>query len=131
MKTLQKLYINPEQFRYYSPRYRKWITVLEAYRSDGATGARDISGPYYGKSKAWLVHDVCVDEEYGKFDDGTPITNDQASWILHDILTDEGRYIRRWTWLFATMYGRPILNWIASRFKPNDPDPPNICYAGG
>lgn len=124
---LQKLYINPETFTYYSPRYGKSITVEEAYRSDGATGARDISGPYYGTSRAWWVHDVMRDAE--QWDDGTPCTNVQASWVLYDILKSEGRWFRARTWLLATWFFGETKELLAGR-TPRPPEPPNICFSG-
>jgi len=129
MSKLQKLYINPETFTYYSKRYGKSVTVEEAYRSDGATGARDISGPYYGTSRAWWAHDVL--KEFKKWDDGTPCTNAQASWVLHDILLEEKRWFRARTWLISTWFYGEVKAFLNSRTPNEPPEPPNICYAGG
>ena len=87
-------YINTETFRYFSPRYQKEVVVPAGYKSDGATGAIDIS------SKGWWVHDVLCDT--GEWEDGTPVSNWQASRVLSDILAEEGRYVRKYTWLWAT-----------------------------
>ena len=92
------MYINEEAFTHYSKRYDKFITVVEGYESDGATGAIDIH------SEAWWVHDKLCDT--GLFDDGTKCNNKQASQILSDILRSEGRWIRAqywytFTWLFG------------------------------
>lgn len=84
---------------YLSPRYRKEITVIAPYTSDGATGAMDIV------SAGWWVHDwIC---QYWKFDDGTPINKIMASTILSDILKSEGRWFRARTWFMATLLCGP------------------------
>ena len=87
-------YLCPREIRYWSPRYRRWITVARAYPSAGATGARDID------SRAWWVHDRLCD--WPEFDDGSPCTNWQASMILGDILAEDGHWFRRVTWPAAT-----------------------------
>lgn len=89
-----KRYELEHKIKHFSSRYKKWITVPKGYRSDGATGARDIN------SQGWWVHDWLCD--YGVFDNGTQCTNWQASMILHDILADEGRWFRARTWFIAT-----------------------------
>ena len=84
-----------EAFTYYSPRYRKHITVPVGLRSDGASGpAEDIT------SIAWWTHDrVCG---VWMFDDGTGITTHMASTILYDILRSEGRWFRARSWWIST-----------------------------
>jgi len=89
-----KRYTLEHKIRYFSFRYKKWVTVPKGYRSDGATGVRDIN------SQSWWVHDWLCD--YGVFDNGTQCTNWQASAILHDILADEGRWFRARSWFIAT-----------------------------
>lgn len=99
--------------RYYSKRYDKYVILGKGYKSDGATGAVDISGPIptqvletgkvVFKSKGWWVHDKLCDT--GKFADGTPCKNWQASMILKDILKEEGRWVRDFWWFFATWLG--------------------------
>lgn len=82
-------------FLYHSPRYGKSVTVPAGYVSDGASGpAVDIY------SEGWWVHDVLCDR--GTWDDGTPCNNWQASTVLHDILKSEGRYVRAFSWRWAT-----------------------------
>lgn len=88
------MYKAPIEIKYFSPRYKKFVTVPKGYVSDGATGASDIY------SKAWWVHDMLCDR--GTWDDGTPVTNWQASSVLSDILKDEGRWFRARTWFVAT-----------------------------
>lgn len=80
---------------YYSPRYKKFITVEEGFISDGASGpAQDVV------SISWWVHDwVCC---IWKFDDGTHITKTMASTILYDILMSEKRWVRGPLWFVAT-----------------------------
>lgn len=71
-----------EDFTYYSPRYKKSVTVKRGFYSDGASGpARDII------SNSWWVHDVLC--RYGKWDDGTKVSNLEASMVLYDILWSE------------------------------------------
>ena len=83
-----------EVFRYYSKRYDKWLVIPAGFFSDGATSAPDIH------SDAWIIHDhIC---RYGIWDNGEKITNWQASKVLSDILASEGRWFRRYTWLYAT-----------------------------
>lgn len=89
-----KRYKLQHKIRYFSLRYKKWITVPKGYPSDGATGARDI------KSQSWWVHDWLCD--YGVFDDGTQCNNWQASMIVRDILLDEDRWFRAHTWFVMT-----------------------------
>ena len=86
-------YLLLEDFTYFSPRYRRSITVENGIY-DGATGAIDI------KTKGWWIHDQICRNPF--FDDGTPITAWQAAQILSDILADEGRWFRKYTWKFAT-----------------------------
>ncbi len=71
---------------HYSKRYKKYITVEEGFKSNGADVVIDIY------SESWWVHDKLC--ETGVFDDGTPCTNRQCSQILSDILRSEGRWIR-------------------------------------
>jgi len=90
------LYYNPKEIKYYSKRYKKFITVPENYPSDGATWAVDVF------SQSWWVHDVlCAD---GTFDDETKCTNWKASMILSDILYSEGRWLRSKYWFWATWF---------------------------
>ena len=74
--------------------YVKTITVPQGYISDGATGAMDIA------SRAWFVHDVLC--QFGKWDDGTKLSNWQCSQVLQDILVEEGRYWQSKRWFWAT-----------------------------
>jgi hypothetical protein len=91
----RKMYPCPKRIVYYSPRFKKTVTVPEGYLSDGASGpAADIY------SKSWWVHDVMCD--LGKWDDDTRCTNFEASKVLSDILKSEGRNIRSFTWFWAT-----------------------------
>lgn len=83
-----------ETYTYFSERYGKHVTAKAGYKSDGASGAEDIT------SAGWVIHDVLCD--FGVFDDGTPCSNLQASMILSDILASEGRHVRRFTWFLAT-----------------------------
>jgi len=88
------MYVRQTTFTYHSKRYDKDVTVPRGYKSDGATGAKDI------KSLSWWVHDKLCDS--GVFDDGSDCNNLQASMILSDILKSEGRWIRARTWFVAT-----------------------------
>lgn len=88
------MYTNKKLITYFSVRYQKWISVPAGYKSDGATGAKDISGD------SWWIHDKLCDD--GTFDDGTKCTNWQASKILSDVLKKEGRWFRARTWFVAT-----------------------------
>lgn len=89
-----KPYIALKSIRYYSKRYNKYVRIWKGDRSDGATGAMDIT------SLGWWVHDnLC---ENGVWADGTEITNWQASRVLSDILWSEGRWVRAFGWLFPT-----------------------------
>lgn len=80
---------------YYSERYGHFVVVPLGYRSDGATGARDID------SIGWWVHDFMCDT--GTFSTGTPCTNQQASTVLYDILREEGYWFRARSWYLATL----------------------------
>ena len=83
-----------EVIRYYSERYKKWITVPAGRISDGATGAMDIT------SRGWWIHDeLCL---RGKWDDGTLLSNWECSQVLQDVLKAEGRYWQSKRWFWAT-----------------------------
>jgi len=79
----KRIYHNPKEIIYISPRYGKQKTVPEGYISDGATGAVDIY------SNAWWVHDILKWDKF--WDDGTECSNTQASFVIYDILVSEGR----------------------------------------
>lgn len=81
-------------WRYYSPRYKKYVSIVEGMRSDGATGAMDI------ESLAWWIHDQLCNT--GRWDDGSECTNFQASMVLKDILKHEGRWVRDFWWFALT-----------------------------
>lgn len=87
-------YLLKESLYWFSSRYKKAITIVAPFKSDGATGAIDIV------SLAWWVHDwLCV---HRKFDDDTVCTPLMASLCLYDILKAEGRWIRAPFWFIAT-----------------------------
>lgn len=99
-------YHNPKEYTYHSPRYNKDITVPLNMPSDGATGPliKDL------EQEAWEVHDRAC--EYGKWDDGTPISRWQASNVYSDILRDKGRWQwwdRKWGTFFL---GGKKLKWF-------------------
>ena len=101
------LYLCLRGVTYFSPRFKKSITVPPGYVSDGASGpARDID------SLAWWVHDVAC--ERGTWDNGQRITEIELSVVLHDILQSEGRWIRGITWPTATIAFR-FLRWVVRR----------------
>ena len=70
---------------YWSPRYKKFITVPVGFLSDGVTWFLDLAS-----ISAWL-HDWM--RKTKKFDDGTPIACYQASMIFGDVLRVEGDYL--------------------------------------
>ncbi|MFA5026409.1 MAG: hypothetical protein WC713_00905 [Candidatus Methylomirabilota bacterium] len=92
--------------RYWSPRYKKWITAPWKMIYDGSTGVPDLltAGPVY--------HDVVC--HWKSFDDGTPCSNLQASFIIHDVMKDEGRWGRCKGYFVGTLIGRPISNFFGS-----------------
>ena len=77
-----KEYVNKELRRYYSKRYKKWITVPLLFKCDGATWAPNVGW-------AWLFHDWMF--YHGKFDDGTEIKWRQANRIMIDIMLAESQ----------------------------------------
>lgn len=80
---------------YYSPRYKKSVTVQAPYKSDGATSAPDID------SDGWWFHDVLCDR--GTWDDGSKLTNWQCSTVLYDVMRDEGQnWFRCTRWRHCT-----------------------------
>lgn len=83
-----------ETLYYYSERYNRGVMLVQAARSDGATGAYDIL------SLSWWVHDQLC--KTGTWHDGTPVTNWQASRVLSTILHHEGRWFRAITWFWVT-----------------------------
>jgi hypothetical protein len=90
---MTKQYENPKKIRYYSLRYKKWITVPKKYLSNGADYVLDIC------PKSWFVHDWICGNYLGRgpkpiggvWDDGTPMTNWQCSHVFTDIIAEEGR----------------------------------------
>lgn len=91
--TKEGKYRLTKPFTYYSPRYKKHVTV-DPDMYDGATGASDIN------TAGWWVHDQLC--KTGKWDDGTPINNWECSQVLQDILKSENRWFRARTWFWAT-----------------------------
>lgn len=88
-------YINDKRIDYFSPRYKKHVIVELSYKSDGATGARDVL------TDGWWVHDVL--KEFKVFADGSRCSNWKASHILRDILLRDGFYVRANTWFISTL----------------------------
>jgi hypothetical protein len=109
-------YVLYQDVNYKSPRYGKSVTMKRGYKSDGASGAIDISGPVYcmdidtnrilKKSLSWWVHDKLCDRM--EWDDGTPCSNRQASMVLRDILKQEGHWVRDYWWFLSTWMFRMI-----------------------
>lgn len=88
------MYTSKHERKFYSLRYKKWVTVPKGYTSDGATWALDIF------SDSWWFHDKLCDT--GKWDDGTCVSNWQASHVLGDVLSHEGRKYRAIYWFWFT-----------------------------
>ena len=98
-------YVLLAPLKFYSARYKKWVSIPAGYESDGASGpAQDVC------SVSWWVHDMLCDAEL--WADGSPCSGWQRSTVLHDILMEEGRWIRARMWRLATL-GREI--YIAAR----------------
>ena len=90
-------YETTAEYRYYSKRYNRYITIPIGFYSDGATCARDLD------TDAWWVHDhIC---RYAKWDDGTPIDNWTASTVLADILWEDGYKWEAFYWWWGTYLG--------------------------
>ena len=89
-----KLYEALNTVSYYSPRYNRTVTVEKGFRSDGATGARDV------QTDGWGFHDVLCDR--GTWDDGTRVDNWTASTVLGDVLWRDGHRFRAVYWWWAT-----------------------------
>lgn len=84
-----------EEYRYWSEKYKKWLTIPKGMYSDGATCARDLED-----TDAWLIHDhIC---RYARWDDGTPISNWQGSTVLSIELKKDGYWLESFTWKYAT-----------------------------
>jgi len=98
----EKLWNDPDGYKfksineltYYSKRYNRKITIKPGFKSDGATGARDV------KTDAWGFHDVLC--ATGKWDDGSLVDNWTASTVLGDILWEDGLRWRAIYWWWAT-----------------------------
>ena len=94
-KWFRQYYVLNRPFNYYSPRYDKWKTAPVG-EYDGATGAIDVC------PRAWLIHDaICF---YPYWDDGEPISREQAAQVLSDRLEECGRHIRKYTWKWSTYW---------------------------
>ena len=84
-----------QDYRYYSRRYNRFLTVRAGCYSDGATFAPDLP-----KTDAWIIHDcIC---RYGVWDDGTRIDNWTASMVLSDLLRRDGYPWRARWWKWGT-----------------------------
>ncbi len=90
----EEVYMLTAPLSYFSRRYGKTIKCTIGFKSDGATGAKDIT------SISWWIHDKLCDT--GRFADGTRCNNWQASRILRDILKSEGRWARAIYWTVMT-----------------------------
>lgn len=77
-KKIGDAYSCREKFTYYSPRYRKYITIPLWYPSNGANYVKDLH------PTAFFVHDRGC--ERGKWDDGTKMCNRELSFMYYDIL---------------------------------------------
>jgi len=92
MKTLHFMYrfilwpFEPDVYtvkhvhRYYSKRYKKWVTVPLRFKCDGSSWSPNVGW-------GWLFHDWLF--FWGKFDDGTPCKWRQANRIMKDIMAEE------------------------------------------
>ena len=76
---------------YYSPRYKKWLTIPDGFTCDGATCAPNLGN-------GWRFHDWGF--SHGKWDDGTTLTFRQINAVMLDIMTAEGfpKFVRRIYW---------------------------------
>lgn len=88
---------------------RKTITICGLFRTDGATGSKDLV------PLAWHVHDWICEVPY--FDDGTPISNIKASWIYRSILLWNGVRVRSRirfvaTFLFGGKDIKKTVGWV-------------------
>jgi hypothetical protein len=84
----EKEHVNPVERKYFSPRYRKWLTVERKFKCDAATWAPNIG-------ISWLFHDKMF--ATGKWDDGTPIKWREANRVMQDIQELEGlpKWVRK------------------------------------
>lgn len=71
-----------EEYIYYSPRYRKYITIPFSYPSNGANYVKDLV------PDAFFVHDKGC--ETGEWDDGSKMCNRELSFVYYDILRYHG-----------------------------------------
>lgn len=67
-----------EPYTYYSPRYKKSITIPAGYPSNGANLVKD------RVPTAFFVHDRGC--EWGLWSDGTKMCNRELSFVYYDIL---------------------------------------------
>lgn len=83
--------IHPYDMTYHSKRYNNDITLHEKDKTDGATWFPNIG-------LAWAFHDPLF--ERGEWDDGTPVTLEQANRTMIDIMKDEEqpKWVRKLVW---------------------------------
>lgn len=86
-------------YEFYSARYGKTTTAPHGFISDGATCVLDTP------EKCYRIHDW--NYRTAIWDDGTPMTFEQANHNYTDLLLEEGH------WFFART--RRTLNWLGRR----------------
>ncbi len=115
-------YVLLEDYKYYSKRYNRTITLRKRMWSDGATGFIDLgSTGFWARVFTWLkkkihkiahsfksawffVHDQICNE--GMWDDGTLIDNWTASTVAGDILWVDGwRLLSVPVWWATYLFG--------------------------
>jgi hypothetical protein len=85
------VYLATKAYVYFSPRYRKALTIPQGYPSNGANAVKDKC------PTAFFVHDYICNE--GEWDDETQMCNREASTVYADILKENGFWWRskiRW-----------------------------------
>ena len=90
-EVIGDVYVCTKTYVYFSPRYRKAITIPARYPTNGANSVRDVC------ATAWFCHDRICDK--GVWDDGDLMCNREASTVYADILKENGFWWRskiRW-----------------------------------
>jgi hypothetical protein len=104
MSILRRKHIDTleEDVHYYSKRYDKHITIPKGFSCDGATFVVDT------KERCYRLHDFAY--WAALFDDGTPISFEQANTIYCDYLLEMGHPLFALTRKALHWLGRPAWN---------------------
>jgi len=114
---VKDIIINDKEKSFYSKRDGKRTTVPIGFASDGATGVSELEDCFWFHDWGYF---------FGKWDDGSRMSKEEADWLYKDVLKSRGyskrSFIRRWgVKLFAgkawKAHRQREINFINSKFR--------------